>query len=118
LARSTQSLNARYTNSTGVDRKRIFQRASRVSQQLAGSGNWPSALGLRIMMMNLTVGDLLSSDAVFVKLASDAPINESRGLSSQVTPLRRGRGHSSMHSFAPLEKELNEALATTLPTRK
>jgi hypothetical protein len=101
-----------------VDRKRIFQRASRVSQQLAGSGSWPSALGLRIMMMNLTVGDLLSSDAVFVKLASDAPINESRGLSSQVTPLRRGRGHSSMHSFAPLEKELNEALATTLPRRK
>jgi hypothetical protein len=111
-------LNMRYTNSSRAERKRIFRHAVKVSQQLAGSGNWPSALGLRIMIMNLTVRDLPGSDAGYVKLASDALIAESRGLPSQVTPLRRGRGASPKHHPAVLERELSEALAASRPRRQ
>jgi hypothetical protein len=110
-------LNVRYTNSSGADRKRIFQHAAKVSQQLAGAGNWPSALGLHIMMMNLTVRDLPGADARFIKLASEALIAESRGLSSHVTPLRRGRGPSPKHHSPPLERQLTEALAASRPIR-
>jgi hypothetical protein len=110
-------LNTSYSVSSSAERKRISLQEAKVSQQLAGSGDWPSALGLRIMIMNLTVRDLPGRDAFFVKLASDALIHESLGLSSRVTPLRRGRGRNAKQISSPLEKELNEALAASRPAR-
>jgi hypothetical protein len=91
-------LSMRYKNSSSAERKRIFQYTTRLSQQLADSGHWPSVLGLRIMMINLIVRDLPGSDAAFVKLASDRLINESRGPSSEVMPLPSNKSAPESHS--------------------
>jgi hypothetical protein len=75
------------------------------------AGDLPSALGLRIMVMHFAVCDLPGPDAFFVKLASKAMIDASRGISGQVTPLRRGRWQSAKRTHPPWEEKLNEALA-------
>jgi hypothetical protein len=105
------SLNKQHSDASGAERKRISKRADKLSQQLVGAGDLPSALGLRIMTMNFAVRDLPGHDAFFVKLASSVMIDASRGISGQVMPLRRGRWRSAKRAYPPWEEKLNEALA-------
>jgi hypothetical protein len=104
-------LNEHHPDVSHVERKRISRRAAKASQQVAGAENLSSALGLRIMILNLAVRELPGLDAFFVKLSSDALIDASRGISSQITPLRRGRWRSAKQTYPPWKKRLNEALA-------
>ena len=113
-------LSNRFARSSEADRTRIRKRAAQMSRELIGSGNWPSALGLAVMMMNIEVRSLPGNDAAFVKSASDALIAEARGLSSSVSPTRIDGGHSGGRvrhedgseepkAVPPWERELNEA---------
>ena len=114
---SFDPLNKLYSDASSAERNRILQRTAKVSQQLAGAGNLPSALGSRIMIMSLMVRDLPGPDAFFVKLASDALIDASLGQFSKVTPLRRGRWQSAKQTYPSWEKQLNEALAASRSRR-
>jgi hypothetical protein len=99
-------LSMRYTNSSSAERKRIFQYTARLSQQLADSGHWPSALGLRIMTINLIVRDLPGSDAAFVRQASDSLIDESRRPPGHVMPLPSNKSAPESHNSSPLSHGL------------
>jgi hypothetical protein len=100
-----------------VERKRIGRRTAGLLEQLVGVGDLPSALGLRIMIMNLAARDLPGPDAFFVGLASKAMIDASRGISGQVTPLRRGQWRSATPTYPRWEAKLNEALLASRSRR-
>ena len=84
-------LSKRYASSSRADRKRIRRQATKVWNQLADAGDWPSALGLGVMLMNMETRYLPGDDAEFVKMASDALITEARSISSSVSSVRMDR---------------------------
>ena len=93
-------LSNRYASSSSADRKRIRRQATKVWNQLAEAGDWPSALGLGVMILNMETRYLPGDDAAFVNRASNALIEEARSVSSSVSSVRMNRAGSTRMSRA------------------
>jgi hypothetical protein len=119
-------LSSRYLRSSKRDRRRILKHAQQTSRHLRDSGNWPSALGLCTMLMNIEVRELPGVDANVVKSASDALITEARTFSSSISPIKAEREQVIRHPASlkararvvDWEQNIDEALASTRSLRR
>ena len=84
----SESLGRLYARSSSADQKRIYKRVAKESLRFSKAGDWPSACGLYVMMLNIESGYLPGSDAACVKVETDALINEASAISD---PASSGR---------------------------
>ena len=69
-------LSRRYASASSADRKEVLKHASKTIHQLSDSGDWPRALGLTIIILNLEACHLPGNDAAVLKEATDAFLKE------------------------------------------
>lgn len=81
-------LSSHYASASSAERKRVLKHASKTVRQLSDASDWPRALGLTIIMLNLEVRHLPGDDAAVLKAATDALIEEANAY-SEPHPLRR-----------------------------
>jgi hypothetical protein len=77
----SESLGRLYARSSSVDQKRIYKRVAKESLRFSKAGDWPSACGLYVMMLNIQSRYLPGSDAACVKVETDALIKEASAIS-------------------------------------
>ena len=75
---SFEFLSRRYASASVAERKEVLKHASKTIHQLSDSGDWPRALGLTIIMLNLEARHLPGTDAAVLKGATDALLKEAR----------------------------------------
>ncbi len=68
-----------YALASPADRERILKEIREISRQLWGAGNWPQALALGVIMLNIESRFAPGDDASFVKAATEALIKEAIG---------------------------------------
>ena len=73
-------LSKHYAKSSSAERKGVLKHASRTIHQLSDAGDWPRALGLTIIMLNLEASHLPGDDAAVLKAATDALIERGCGV--------------------------------------
>ena len=69
-------LSRRYASASSGERKEVLKHASKTIHQLSVSGDWPRALGLTIVMLNLEARHLPGNNAAVLKEATDAFLKE------------------------------------------
>jgi hypothetical protein len=72
----SESLDRLYARSSSVDQKRIYKRVAEESLRFLKAGDWPSACGLYVMMLNIESRYLPGGDAACIKVETDALIKE------------------------------------------
>jgi hypothetical protein len=77
----SESLGRLYARSSNTDQKRIYKRVAKESLRFSKAGDWPSACGLYVMMLNIESRYLPGSDAACVKVETDALIKEASAIS-------------------------------------
>ena len=65
-----------YALASSADRERILKEVREVSRQLWSAGNRPQAMALGVIMLNIESQFVASDEAAFVRVATDALINE------------------------------------------
>ena len=65
-----------YALASSADREQLLKEARKVSRQLWDKGDWPLALALGVIMLNVESRFVPGDDAAFVKAATDALIEE------------------------------------------
>ncbi len=78
----SSSLDRLYARSSRVDQKRICKRVAEESLRFSKAGDWPSACGLYVMMLNIESRYLPGSDAACVKVETDALIKEATAVAN------------------------------------
>jgi hypothetical protein len=77
----SESFGRLYARSSSADKKRICKRVAKESLRFLKAGDWPSACGLYVMMLNIESRYLPGSDAACVKVETDALIEEASAIS-------------------------------------
>ena len=72
-------VNDGYALASSADRERILKAVREVSRQLWSAGNRPQAMALGVIMLNIESQFVPGDDAAFVRVATDALINEGIG---------------------------------------
>jgi hypothetical protein len=75
---SFEFLSRRYASASSAERKEVLKHASKTIHQLSDAGDWPRALGLTIIMLNLEARHLPGADAAVLKEATDTLLKEAR----------------------------------------
>jgi len=78
---SFELLSRHYASVSGAERKVVLKQASKTIHQLSDAGDWPRALGLTIIMLNLEARHLPGDDAAVLKAATDVLIKEGMRIS-------------------------------------
>lgn len=77
----SESFGRLYARSSSADQKRIYNRVAKESLRFSKAGDWPSACGLYVMMLNMESRYLPGTDAACVKVETDALIKEASAIS-------------------------------------
>ena len=77
-----------YANASSAGRRTFLKTASKTVRELSDTGDWPRALGLDIIKLNLEARDLPGHDAAALKAATDALIEQATA-NPESRPLRR-----------------------------
>jgi hypothetical protein len=102
-------LSSRYASASGAERKRVLKQASMTLHQLSDASDWPRALGLTIIMLNLEARHLPGDDAAALKAATDALIREAN---TYIEPRSPGRTDTAIEAASGLDaaEELHDRL--------
>jgi len=75
-----EPLKERYGPASASERKALLKQCRKSASQMWDSGDWPSALGLRVSALNVESEYVPGEDAAFVKAVTDKIIAEAAAM--------------------------------------
>lgn len=80
VSQTCSEVNAFYASASGPERKAFLKQARESSRQMWASGDWPSALGLAIALLNAESRFVPGDDAAYVRIQTHRIIKEAATL--------------------------------------